>query len=87
MPMRLRRPSVKRMRKLPPRTFGRISGGIGAALSCRCGARGRRAVAAMSPSDVDVQGGLVQAGGQVGDGDAQALGQGAGPGQQRVGLA
>src|SRR5712691_9338595 len=40
-----------------------------------------------SVSDVDVQGRLVQAGHRVGDGDAQAFGQGAGPGQQRVGLA
>ena len=85
--MRLRRFSVKRARMHPPSPFGQISGGMGAALSCRCGARDRRAVAAMSPSDVDVQGALVQAGGQVGDGDAQALGQGAGPGQQRVGFA
>ena len=41
----------------------------------------------MAASDVDVQGRLVQDGRRVGDGDAQPLGQGAGPGQQRVGLA
>ncbi len=85
--MRLRRFSVKRARRLPPSPFGPIGGGMGADLSFRCGARDHPALAAMGRLHVDVQGCFVQVGRRVGDGDAQALGQGAGPGQQRVGLA